>query len=319
MKKILNLLLMTLIVFSIAACSNDDDQNVAIAPSTITQYLRSNADYSSLVAALEKAGLINVLDGQDKFTLFAPGNAAFASFLSNNGFNALNDVPEAVLRQVLLNHVISGVNPSSALSTGYITTLATEATTSRNINMHVQLGTGVTLNGTVNVSRADIGLSNGIIHNVNNVIGLPSVVTFAVADSNFSTLVAALTREPDFNYVNVLSTNGTAPAPFTVFAPTNDAFGALLTELNISGLNAISKSVLQSTLNTHVIAGANVLSSQLRDNQTVNTLGDSFTINVTGGATFTDLNGRTGNIIVTDVQAANGVIHAIDKVILPKL
>lgn len=76
---------------------------------------------------------------------------------------------------------------------------------------------------------------------------------------------------------------------------------------------------MQATLNTHVIAGANVLSSSLTNGMTVTTLGDSFTINLGTSATFTDLNGRTGNIVVTDVQASNGVIHVVDKVILPQL
>jgi uncharacterized surface protein with fasciclin (FAS1) repeats len=81
----------------------------------------------------------------------------------------------------------------------------------------------------------------------------------------------------------------------------------------------IPTATLESTLNTHVVAGANVLASTLTDGMTVNTLGDDFTINTADGASFTDLNNRMGDIIVTDVQAANGVIHVVNKVILPQL
>jgi len=174
------------------------------------------------------------------------------------------------------------------------------------------------INGDVSVTGADIMVDNGVIHAVNKVIALPTVVTFATADSTFDTLVAALTADAGFTYVSTLSSTS-SPAPFTVFAPTNGAFGDLLTELGVGGLGDIPTATLEATLNTHVVAGANVLSTALTDNMTVTTLGDTFTINLGSGATFTDQNGRTGNIIVTDVQAANGVVHVIDKVILPNL
>lgn len=107
------------------------------------------------------------------------------------------------------------------------------------------------------------------------------------------------------------------PAPFTVFAPTNDAFGSLIEELDgVESLDDIPTETLQSTLNMHVIAGAQVLSTDLSSG-TVSTLGGDIEINA-DDASITDANGRVSNIIATDVQAANGVIHAIDTVILPE-
>lgn len=161
-------------------------------------------------------------------------------------------------------------------------------------------------------------MSNGVIHAVDAVIGLPTVVTFATADATFSTLVSALTRPDQPDFVAVLSTSaGTAPAPFTVFAPTNDAFADLLTELGETSLDAIGAATLTATLNTHVIAGANVRAEDLTSGD-VATLGETITIDATN-ATITDPNGRVSTIIVTNVQASNGVVHAIDKVILPQL
>jgi len=186
--------------------------------------------------------------------------------------------------------------------------------------MFVNTSGGVKLNGISDVTGADNLLDNGVVHLVNKVIGLPTVVTFAVADPTFSTLVAALTRADQPNFVSVLSTsNGTAPTPFTVFAPTNNAFGALLTELGVGGLSAINTATLTATLNHHVVGGANVRSTALTNNMTVATLGGNITANVTGGAKLTDANGRISNIVAVDVQATNGVIHVIDKVILPNL
>ncbi|MFD0963990.1 fasciclin domain-containing protein [Pseudofulvibacter geojedonensis] len=321
MKKLIkNYLLLLVVGLLTVSCSNDDDSSSTPVSNTIADFVSNNSNYSSLKAALDKAGLTSVLAGSDSFTVFAPDNDAFSVFLSANGFLTLNDVPDAVLEQVLLNHVVSGVNMSSSLSTGYVKTLAEESTTSNKIDMYINTSSGVQINGDAQVVQADISVDNGVIHAVNKVIGLPTVVTFATADSTFSTLVAALTRESSFTYVSTLSTgNGTSPAPFTVFAPTNNAFADLLVELEVSSLNDIATATLEATLNTHVVGGANILSNTLTNGMTVTTLGDTFTINTTSGVTFTDQNNRSGNVIVADVQSANGVIHVIDKVILPQL
>ncbi|WP_430409177.1 fasciclin domain-containing protein [Kordia sp.] len=314
MKKKTTSILIAIVIslFTFTSCS-DDDNNVVVTSNTIADFVSANSDYSSLLAALQRANLTSVLAGTTEYTVFAPNNTAFDAFLSANGFASLDDVPTDVLTQVLLNHVVAGTNNSSSLSTGYIKTLAEESTTGNNLNMYVNTTGGVMLNGQSSVTAADISVDNG----VNTVIALPTVVTFATADSTFGILVQALTRENTFTYVGTLSTTGT-PAPFTVFAPTDQAFVDLIAELDgVDALGDIPTATLEATLNTHVVAGANVLSSTLMDGMTVNTLGDNFTINTTGGATFTDSNNRTGNIIVTDVQAANGVIHVVDKVILP--
>jgi uncharacterized surface protein with fasciclin (FAS1) repeats len=127
-------------------------------------------------------------------------------------------------------------------------------------------------------------------------------------------LVAAITRPGlSQDYVSVLSGNG----PFTVFAPTNAAFASLLTELGVSSLDSIPTATLEAVLVYHVVSG-NVLAGSLTEGQTVTPLGGGdFTIGLAGGAKITDNGGRVSNIIATDVQANNGVIHAIDKVLVP--
>jgi uncharacterized surface protein with fasciclin (FAS1) repeats len=322
-------LLITALFFN--SCSSDDD-GASVTPTptptptpvsnTIVDFVLANDDYSSLGAALEAANLVDVLNGTTEYTVFAPNNDSFAAFLTANGFASLDAVPVDVLTQVLLNHVITGTALSTDLSTNYYKTNATFGTTTNNLDMYINISAdGVLINGSTGVTAADITVDNGVIHAVDNVIGLPTVVTFAAADSTFDTLVAALTREEDFPFVGLLSeaNDGTTSAPFTVFAPTNDAFGKLLTFLGVSGLADIPTDTLALTLSTHVVGGANVLSTDLVDGMTVTTLGDTFDINTMPSATFTDQNDRMGNIIVTDVQAANGVIHVVDEVILPNL
>ena len=287
---------------------------------SIATHAVANPSFTSLVAALDAAGLVGTVDTGGPFTVLAPDDAAFTTFLDGA---ALGDIPVDALTQVLLNHVMDGVTLSTDLTAagaGYANTLATGAG-GNSMSLYFNTSSGVSFNGVSTVAAADVVAENGVIHAVNAVIDLPTVVTFALADPNFSTLVAALTDSRlTTDFVSILSTaDGTDPAPFTVFAPTNDAFGDLLTELSASGLGDIDEPTLNATLTYHVVGGANVLDSDLSDGFTVPTLGGNITANVTGGATLTDANGRVSNIIATNVQAANGVIHAIDKVILPPL
>ncbi len=143
-----------------------------------------------------------------------------------------------------------------------------------------------------------------------------NVVQIAQGNSDFSILVQALTRSDlSTNYADVLSGTG----PFTVFAPTNAAFSALLTELNYASLDAIPAATLEAVLKYHVVSGK-VLSSSLTEGQNVTTLqGETFTVSLAGGAKITDKNARVSNITTVDLEGSNGVIHVIDKVILPTL
>jgi uncharacterized surface protein with fasciclin (FAS1) repeats len=177
----------------------------------------------------------------------------------------------------------------------------------------------VTLNGESRITQGNVRATNGIIHVIDRVIPIPSIVTFAVADENLSSLLSALTRvDLTADFPSILSTApGTSPAPFTVFAPNNDAFNDLLVELGVSRLSSIVEPTLKATLTYHVVAETNALSGDLSDNLELNTLGGPITANVTGGATLTDGNNRKSKIIAVDVQANNGVVHLIDKVILP--
>jgi uncharacterized surface protein with fasciclin (FAS1) repeats len=314
--KIIPILLISLT--TLQSCNNNDDDNVEDV-STIVNLAVDSADLTSLVAALDRANLVSALNGEGPFTVLAPTNDAFAAFLSANNFNSLEDVPVDILTKVLLNHVISGSLISTDLSTGYANTLATSAASQTPLSIYVDTSNGVRFNGVSSVSAADILAVNGVIHKVDAVIGLPNIVTFATADPNFSTLVSALTRSDlTTDFVGVLSTDSaTAPAPFTVFAPINDAFNRLLTELDLASLSEIDEPTLDIVLKYHVVGGANVLDSNLTDNLTVSTLSGDITADITGGARLTDPTGRVSDIIATNVQANNGVIHAINKVILP--
>lgn len=311
MKKLLFSLFLALgAVLAFTSCKDDDDDNLK----NIVEVAQGDANLSTLVAAVQRAGLVDALSGTDQLTVFAPTNAAFSTLLTSLGYTKLEDVPVDALKNILLNHVVSGEVRSSALTTGYVESLLPFGTTSSYVNNYVDVTSGVKIGG-ASVTTANVDASNGVVHIIDKVIVPPTVVNQALNNPNFSTLVAALTRSDlSVDYVAVLSGTG----PFTVFAPTNAAFTALLAELSVASLNDIPAATLDAVLQYHVVNGANVLSTQLTDEQVVNSLeGTSFRIDLTGGAKIVDANDRVANIIITDVQASNGVVHAIDKVILP--
>ena len=306
---------------TLISCSEDYKIPIVIPTNSIVDFVSSNSDYSMLLEALQTAdsGIVESLDSRGPFTVFAPNNAAFRAFLSANNFDYLSDVPTAMLSQILLNHVIGGNALAASLSTGYdIKSFSTATPSGADMSLYINTANGVVINGISTVTTADISVDNGTIHAVDAVIGLPTVVTFAVADPNFSILKTALTRaDLTFDFVGTLSTaNGTDPAPFTVFAPIDQAFVDLLEELEKDSLDDIDEETLNATLKMHAVAGANVLAAGLSDGLTISTLGGDITANVTGGATLTDANNRVSQIVAGDVQASYGVIHAIDKVLL---
>ncbi|MFV8367339.1 fasciclin domain-containing protein [Flavobacterium sp. XS1P27] len=308
-----------IVLFSVVAVSCDDDDNNVVVDNTITGKASTTANLSILVQALVKADLATTLKGAGPFTVFAPTNEAFATFLATTPYATINDVPKEALTQILLNHVVTGTVKSTELTTGYIKTLAKgTASTSNTLSMYVNTSSGVKLNGIATVTTADIMASNGVIHIVDKVIDLPTIVTHAAANGNFSTLVSVLNRSGQPNFITALSGTG----PFTVFAPTNAAFTALNTELAPGGIAGVSAANLTKVLQYHVVSPANVLAASLTEGQVVTpilTPAQTFTIQLTGGAKIKDANNRISNIIITDVQCSNGVIHAIDKVLLPIL
>ncbi|MEP3837565.1 MAG: fasciclin domain-containing protein [Algibacter sp.] len=313
--------LVLLLAFS--SCSNDDD-NMTEPPMelNIVETAQSVDDLSILVDAVVQAGLVNALTATGDKTVLAPTNAAFMAFLSDHGYSTLSEVPNNVLTQILLNHVIAGSNiTSSDLSgnTGYTNTLA-DGPNGTKLSIYFDGTAGVTFNGGAKVSIPDVTTTNGIVHVIDKVIALPTIATFATTNPALSILVDALvyadSGNPTVPYIETVS-NANA-GPYTVFAPTNDAFADLLVELNVSALTEIATSTVDAALLNHIV-NANVQSSALVSGE-VNTLGGTITAN-TSTFTLTDANSRTSNIITTlvDIQGLNGVVHVIDKVILPAM
>jgi len=303
----LNLIPILLIALTIgfSSCSDEDDEMMPEEANTIADIAIANSEFSILVEALTKADLVGaVSDKEAQLTVFAPTNDAFIALLSDLNATSLDDVPVETLKSILLYHVIDGKAMSGDLETGYYSTLSTFS--GNPMDLYINLENGVNINANTSVTTADIEADNGVIHVVDHVILPPSVVNIAIDNPNFSILVSAVVKA---GLADALSGAG----PFTVFAPTNDAFEALFMELGVSGVEDLTTQQLTPILLYHVVQG-NVLSTDLANGE-VGTLYESNTlqIDLTSGVKIND-----SNVIAADIQGSNGVVHVIDKVLLPE-
>ncbi|SDI03722.1 fasciclin domain-containing protein [Winogradskyella thalassocola] len=319
------LLSVFLLVIGFTSCSDDDDNVTTPATTTVIDVALEN-NLTSLAAALQATDLVTTLQGEGPFTVFAPTNDAFTQLLNDTGLDLdnLSTAEEALVKNILLNHVIIGATVTSTdlvnAGSGYTNTAAT-GPNEANLSLYYTTSNGVMLNGSSTVTNADNTATNGIVHIVDEVIGLPTIATFATTNPALSNLVAALqladSGTPTVPYIATVS-DATA-GPFTVFAPSNDAFADLLLELDPSGntaLGDLAPATVDAVLTYHIVSG-NVQSSGL-PNGTVTTLGGNITADNTA-FTLTDPNARVSNIVTSlvDIQSINGVVHVIDKVLLP--
>ncbi|MBL7851454.1 MAG: fasciclin domain-containing protein [Cyclobacteriaceae bacterium] len=286
------------------SCSED---KVTPQAKSIVEIASADPQFSTLVAALTKAELVTTLQGTGPFTVFAPTNTAFAALLSDLGVSSLDALSKEALTPILLNHVIVGQFKSTDLSTSYVSTASNTGPDDNLLDLYIEVGSGVNINSSVSVTSADIIASNGVIHVVDKVILPTDVVDIAANNDEFTSLVDAL-GSAEGDLVSVLKGDG----PFTVFAPVNSAFADIAGV--VAGLDAAQ---LADVLKYHVVSGANVRSTDLTDGMTVTTLSGTFTVNISGGTvTLTDESGATVNVVATDIQGTNGVVHVIDKVLL---
>ena len=299
----------------VAACGGSND-DVAPAPAplkNIVEVAKTNPDLSILVEAVVAADLATTLSapGGAGLTVFAPTNAAFAALLTELGVTKdalLANKP--LLTAVLTYHVLPTRVFAANIPFG-----AHNTTLQGGFFKIEQVGTAVVItdarNRSSNITATDIVANNGIIHVVDKVIlpGNKTIVQTAQAAPDFSILVEAVVAA---GLVDTLSSAG----PFTVFAPTNAAFAALLTELGITKAALLAnKALLIKVLTYHVIADV-VLKAEVPVGDVTTVEKETFAVSKTFA--ITDQRARVANITATDLLTSNGVIHTIDKVILPK-
>lgn len=293
----------------LSACGGGDDP----APlADIVQLAQATPDLSILVEAVVAADLVNTLKGTGPFTVFAPNNAAFAALLVElNLTKAQLLANKALLTTVLTYHVLP-----AKVERGQIPLGKAISTVQGGIFKIDTVGTGLTItdgrNRKPTLLATDIQASNGVVHIVDRVL-LPAdrnIVQTAQSLPQFSILVEAVVAA---NLQGTLTGTG----PFTVFAPTNDAFAALLTELGLSKEALLANTALLTQVLTYHVVPGRVLRADIPIGANIATVQGN-TLRVNADLTITDQRNRIARIALTDVLTSNGVVHAIDRVILPR-
>ena len=251
--------------------------------------------FTTLVKAVQAAGLADTLSGTGPFTVFAPTDEAFAK-LPGGALDSLLKNPEA-LKGVLLFHVVPGKVMAADVAK------MTSAKTTLGQALTIDSSKGVKVNGAT-VVKTDIAASNGVIHVIDAVLMPRNDILEAARNAgSFKTLLAAIEAAG-------LSETLRGDGPFTVFAPTDEAFS----RLPAGALEALlkDKAKLKSVLTYHVVSGRVLAAdvAKLKEARTVQ--GQSLKIDATSGVKVDD-----AQVVKADVGASNGVIHVIDAVLMP--
>jgi len=263
--------------------------------------------FTTLVTALQAAGLVDTLKGEGPFTVFAPTDDAFAKLPAGTVEELLKPENKQKLTDILLYHVVSGKVMAADV------TKLTSATTIFGKDVAIKVDMGNVYINDAKVIITDIETSNGIIHVIDTVLLPPAeeakqtIVDIAVADGRFTTLVTALKAA---GLVETLSGEG----PFTVFAPTDDAFAKLPAGTVESLLKPENLEKLKNILLYHVVSGKVMAANVVGLTSAPTVFGQDIKITVKDGKVYLN---DTVQVIITDIEASNGVIHVIDAVLLP--
>jgi transforming growth factor-beta-induced protein len=265
--------------------------------------------FTTLVAAVDAAGLVETLKGEGPFTVFAPIDDAFAKLPEGTVEELLKPENLESLKDILLYHVV----PGKVMAEDVVTLESAETALGKDVMVKVDMGK-VYINE-AEVILTDIEASNGVIHVIDSVILPPAelldIVDTAVADGRFTTLVAAVEAA---GLVETLKSEG----PFTVFAPTDDAFAKLPEGTVEDLLKPENLETLTNILLYHVVPGKVMAVDVLSlDGKMADTAleGQQLAIMIKDGKVYLN---ETVEVIITDIETSNGVIHVIDAVLLPE-
>ena len=281
---------------------------VAAAPAAraddIVETAAGNEDFSTLVAAVKAAGLAETLSGDGPFTVFAPTNAAFEKLPSGTVETLLKPANEQKLASILAYHVVPAKVMASGVKDGM------NAPTVNGQPIPVSVKSGKVMVGEATVVKTDIVCDNGVIHVIDAVLMPETKNLVEVADGagSFKTLLAAAKAA---GLAGTLSGEG----PYTVFAPTDEAFEKLPAGTVDSLLKPENKSKLKAILLNHVVDGSVYSDAALKAGEAETLGGGQLMIGMKGGAAMVG----DAKLVKTDIPASNGVIHVVDSVLLPKM
>ena len=348
------------------SCENDTENVIEKYP-TISEILEKNAtnDYSVLIKALKATQLYSITANSGSYTLFAPNNAAFSAYSSTNiplgtlvestDFTTLTTTQLNELKRVLMNHfVVTGTLLADLPAEGYIKTYSPFGTsTSIGLSAFIKKNTDITINGgTTNggtkITSGDSNAGNGVIHYVESVMKLPTLVSTITANPNLSTLLSVVTNPAQ---TAVLAQVATPASNTQIFAPNNAAFTtALATGGYLDGKTDTEKT---KVLRYHLVTSGSFTQTAVVGTSTGNINNGASTAtsflptsattdatvttrqNITGSTTVFQtfrieknsvkifenpaITSPASNIRTVNIHTSNGIIHIIDRVLQPVL
>jgi len=315
-------LLIIMILSTLTYTGCEDDVNPADQDlDNILTFVQNDPRLTTLADALVTGNLVQTLERNGPFTLFAPTNDAFETFLNDNDLNSLDDIEDITLTRTLLHHMVQDRLTSGQIIDGYIPTLLIGFSTTNSVNMYVDSRAIADLNLHANIIETDNEVSNGIVHIVDGIIPVPTIIDHVSYSDNFAIFTEALSRsDMAIDFIDTLSSEG----PFTLFAPNNEAFDQFFDSNDTLNLiEDIPPDMLQKILSYHIIPNQNILTTNLDRLQSYETLAkDKPIIDIqpdgSGGLLIEDEQNSVTNVIAVNIQGFNGVVHAINRVLLPE-
>lgn len=294
------------------ACT--DNTTPPPARQTVADVIASNSEFSILRDAIEYAGLSKDLR-LNTVTLLAPNNAAFQA----SGFAdpaAVKALPVGTVKSILQYHVLGYKIPASEIMVGKNTAVPTL----QGGNVYVTktaASSGVSVNN-AKVTKTDLQAENGLVHVIDHLLMPPTqdILEIVQANPNLSLLVAAVNRAAESNPAVLTALTGSKDNIYTVFAPTNEAFIAAGFPSSAS-IRAAPAATLATVILNHIIAGR-AFSPTLAKGDASTAAGGKLAVDVSNGVTLTSKgNTVAAKVVKADNLATNGLVHVIDRVLLP--
>jgi transforming growth factor-beta-induced protein len=304
------------------------DPNESPGQETISGTLQNFSQFTTFVDVLEEAQMLGDLDVSQTFTVLAPNNDALSALFDaqgitdNNGNGSRADefvdaVGDSEATDILYYHVLDGVTvyADDISENNYYETGSNAAPGGNPLSLLLgtdESGQTPEVNGGsdtgAEILSADILATNGIIHEIDAALALPTVADLVAANNDLSSLTNALQE------TNLTGTLSDSESTYTVFAPTNDAFAAI-----VNTYNGLSNDQKADVLTYHVLTDQ-VTSSEITEGPVTTLNGQTINFSISGaGVSITDSDGGTSQVITTDVQGTNGIVHLISDVLLPSL
>ena len=297
------------IAISLSGCLESDTDDL----DNLLVTLEGNTNLTLFTEAVSLTPFSTVAE-QGIVTIFAPNNQAFERYLAEKGYATVMDIPSDTLEFLVGYHFVPGVGNSNEIQSGYYTSNSSNSPDGSGVSMLIeQSNTTLVFNGNTEATRVDIEGINGVIHIINGVLTLPSVQETYQNNSALSVMRNAINQ---FGLFDSLAAGNS----YTIFTPPNEAFTNFLSQKGLAGVSDLPTDEYQQLILRHVLSG-NLKIGTLQDKSTP-TLADSFPLRVRLGNSAIPsqsffLVNDSSEVLLGDIQATDGVLHILNRVLTP--